>query len=279
LPKFQVYKDSSGKCRFRLKADNNKIVAVGEAYRNHASCINGINSIKKNSKAVIEDTTVEGPKLSNPKYEVYQDSTGKFRFRLRAGNGQIVAKSQSYQEKDACLNGVEVIRTSCDAEIEDETATGKFDADNVSVSKIEEVPKASETPITVIEASSNKRDAIIDELRKIRVSVEVGPPPTPPKGMWNEFKEFLSKYKIMGMAIAFVLGLYLGVLVQALVKDFLMPLLGLVMPGMSNLTTYSLTIINQVFSIGDFLVALITFVIVALIVFLVVKVAKRWNID
>jgi len=81
------------------------------------------------------------------------------------------------------------------------------------------------------------------------------------------------------LAAAFILGLYLGALVLALVKDFIIPLLGLAIPGMSNLATYSTTLMNQVFSIGDFLIALITFIVVAFIVFILVKVAKKWKIE
>jgi large conductance mechanosensitive channel len=68
-------------------------------------------------------------------------------------------------------------------------------------------------------------------------------------------------------------------LIQALVKDFIIPLLGLVIPGMSDLATYSVGVLSQVFGIGDFLVALITFVIVAFIVFIIVKVAKKWHME
>ena len=56
MPKFQVYKDSAGKFRFRLRAENNEIVAVGEAYEKFASCLNGIKSIQKNCNAKVEDT-------------------------------------------------------------------------------------------------------------------------------------------------------------------------------------------------------------------------------
>ncbi len=124
-----------------------------------------------------------------------------------------------------------------------------------------------------------KEDQMLEELRKIREALEKGPPPTPPKGLWNEFKDFLKSYKVLGLAVAFVLGLYLGALVQALVKDFIMPLIGLAIPGLANLSTYVVTLMSQQFGIGDFLVALITFIIVALIVFLIVKIAKRWKID
>jgi large conductance mechanosensitive channel len=125
----------------------------------------------------------------------------------------------------------------------------------------------------------SKEDEMLVELRKIREAVEKAPPPQPPKGLWNEFKDFLSKYKVLGLAVAFVLGLYLGGVVQALVKDFIMPLIGLAIPGVDNLATLSVTVLNQTFGVGDFLVALITFVIVAFVVFLIVKIGKRWRID
>jgi large conductance mechanosensitive channel len=120
-------------------------------------------------------------------------------------------------------------------------------------------------------------EEILDELKKIRVLLEKppAPPPPPPKGLWDEFKEFLSKYKVFGLAVAFIIGLYLGTLVQALVKDLLLPAIGLAIPGMTDLSTYTV----GPFAIGDFLVALITFIIVAFIVFLAVKVAKRWGME
>jgi len=122
-------------------------------------------------------------------------------------------------------------------------------------------------------------DKMLEELKKISASLEKAPPPEPPKGFVNEFKDFLSKYKILGLAVAFDLALYVGLLIQALVKDFIIPLLGLAIPGLSNLATYSVGVLSQTFGIGDFLVALITFIIVALIVFLIVKAAKRMKID
>jgi large conductance mechanosensitive channel len=125
----------------------------------------------------------------------------------------------------------------------------------------------------------SKEDEMLIELRKIREAVEKVPPPTPPKGLWNEFIDFLSKYKILGLAVAFVIGLYLGGLVQALVKDLLLPLIGLPVPRLADLSTYVVTLGSQKFSIGDFLVALITFIIVAVVVFIFVKVAKRWHLD
>ncbi|MEM2917265.1 MAG: MscL family protein [Candidatus Bathyarchaeia archaeon] len=124
-----------------------------------------------------------------------------------------------------------------------------------------------------------KDDEILEELRRIRALLEPKPAPPPKKGLWNEFMDFLSKYKVMGLAVAFIMGVYLGALVQALVKDLIMPIIGLAIPGLGNLATYSVTIESQQFGIGDFLVALITFIIVAFVIFLLVKITKKWGIE
>jgi large conductance mechanosensitive channel len=128
----------------------------------------------------------------------------------------------------------------------------------------------------------SKEEQMLDELKKIREALEpkpAPPAPEPPKGLINEFKDFLSKYKVLGLAIAFIMGVYLGGLVQSLVKDLLLPLIGLALPGLGDLATLSATVNSQTFGVGSFLVALITFVIVAFVVFLIVKVAKKWKMD
>jgi large conductance mechanosensitive channel len=125
-------------------------------------------------------------------------------------------------------------------------------------------------------------DKMLNELKKIRELLEpkpAAPAPAPPKGMWNEFVDFISKYKVMGLAVAFILGLYLGGVVQALVKDLIMPIIGLAFPGLGNLATYSFAVGSQLFGVGDFLVAVITFMIVAFVIFILVKVTKKLGID
>lgn len=142
-----------------------------------------------------------------------------------------------------------------------------------------------------------KDEEMIDELRKIRILLEpkpAPPAPEPPKGMWKEFVDFISKYKVMGLAVAFILGLYLGGVVQSLVKDIIMPIIGLVVPGLGNLSTLKFAVpstvfdvqgnppagyTGQIFGMGNFLVAVITFVIVAFVIFLIVKVTKKWGIE
>jgi large conductance mechanosensitive channel len=125
-------------------------------------------------------------------------------------------------------------------------------------------------------------EEIVSELQKIRELLTPKPaPPAPPepKGISSEFKAFLTNYKVLGLAVAFILGVYLGALVQALVKDLILPIIGIPLSGVGDLTTYSVTFDNQTFHIGDFLIAVITFIIVALVIFLIVKIAKRYKID
>ena len=112
------------------------------------------------------------------------------------------------------------------------------------------------------------------ELKKIRELLEPKPTPPPPKGMWAEFVDFLSKYKVMGLAVAFILGLYLGTLVQALVADFIMPTIELIFPGV-KWEEY----MAGPFRVGHFIGALITFLIICLIIFLIVKLVKRWGVE
>jgi len=115
----------SGKFRFRLRAENNKIVAVSEAYEQHAGCLKGVKSVQKNCNVNIEDLTVEGKRIPNPKYQVFTGVGSKFRFHLIASNGEIIAKSEGYETKEGCMNGIRAVQASCNAEIEDLMATKK----------------------------------------------------------------------------------------------------------------------------------------------------------
>jgi large conductance mechanosensitive channel len=128
-----------------------------------------------------------------------------------------------------------------------------------------------------------KDDEMLEELKKIRTLLEPKPAPSAPapKGLWKEFMDFISKYKIIGLAAGFIIALYLGALVLALVKDFIMPIIGLILNplGLGNLATAKTTFSSQDFLYGDFLMALITFLIVVLVVFLLVKATKRWGLE
>ncbi len=120
----------------------------------------------------------------------------------------------------------------------------------------------------------SKEDKMLEELKRIRELLTPKPAPPPKKGLWNEFMDFLSKYKVMGLAVAFIMAIYLGGLVKALVDDLVMPIVTLVMPGIEWEN-----IVVGPFRVGDFIGALITFLIVAFVIFIIVKITKRWGIE
>ncbi len=111
MGKFVIKTTKTG-IKFDLKAGNNEVIATSEVYNSAASCKNGIESVKKNAvEAKLEDQTQEGaPTVTNPKFEVYKDKAGEFRFRLKARNGEIIAVSEGYKAKASCLNGIESVR-------------------------------------------------------------------------------------------------------------------------------------------------------------------------
>ena len=105
---------------FNLKAGNGEVIAVSEVYTSEKACMNGIESVRKNAvEAKLEDQTVEGfEKVTNPKFEVYVDKAGEFRFRLKARNGEIIATGEGYKAKTSCLNGIDSIRRNApDADV------------------------------------------------------------------------------------------------------------------------------------------------------------------
>ena len=109
--------------KFNLKANNGEIIAVSEVYTTKSACLNGIESVRKNAPiAPVEDQTVEGfAAETNPKFEVYVDKAGEFRFRLKARNGEIIAASEGYKAKASCLNGIESVKKNApDAEVVEE---------------------------------------------------------------------------------------------------------------------------------------------------------------
>lgn len=97
---------------FNLKAGNGEIIATSEVYTTLDACKNGCASVAKNAPvANLEDQTAAGFETQkNPKFEVYTDKAGEFRFRLKATNGQIIAVGEGYKAKAGCLNGIESIR-------------------------------------------------------------------------------------------------------------------------------------------------------------------------
>ena len=120
MGKYVIRKTATG-IKFDLRSGNGETVATSEVYETEAACRKGMESVRKNAeKAKILDLTLaEGKTVTNPRFELFQDKAGAFRFRLRARNGGVIAVSESYSTKAACENGMESVRNNAaEAQIE-----------------------------------------------------------------------------------------------------------------------------------------------------------------
>lgn len=111
MGKFVVRETATG-LKFDLKATNGQVIATSEVYKSKASCMGGVKSVMKNAPiAGVEDHTEENYEtVKHPKFEMYVDKKGEFRFRLKATNGQVIATSEGYKTKKACENGVDSVK-------------------------------------------------------------------------------------------------------------------------------------------------------------------------
>jgi large conductance mechanosensitive channel len=121
----------------------------------------------------------------------------------------------------------------------------------------------------------DSNEEILAELRKITELLQKPPTPPAPKGTMQEFKAFLSQYKVLGLAVAFILGLYLGNVVKALVTDLILPIVSYALPPGTNINQYMV----GPFGVGDFANNVLTFLIVALVIFLIEKWSTNYNIS
>ena len=116
-----VIREKNDKFSFRLKAGNGETIATSQMYKSLTTCKAGIASVMANAPiANLENQTEEGfAAQKHPKFEVYKDNAGEFRFRLKAKNGQNIAASEGYASEKSCLNGIESVRRNAvDAKIE-----------------------------------------------------------------------------------------------------------------------------------------------------------------
>ena len=122
MGKFVIRKTNTG-IKFDLKANNGEVIATSEVYSSPESCKKGLASVQKNAPvAAVENQTLEGYAVEkHPKFEIYTDKAGEFRFRLKATNGQIIAVSEGYKAIASCLNGIESVKKNAvDAKIVEE---------------------------------------------------------------------------------------------------------------------------------------------------------------
>ena len=111
MGKFVIHKTATG-IKFDLKAANGEVIATSEVYNSEEACRNGIASVQRNAPiAAVEDQTAKDFTVEkHPKFEVYADKAGEFRFRLKAVNGQIIAVSEGYKAMASCMNGIESVK-------------------------------------------------------------------------------------------------------------------------------------------------------------------------
>ena len=107
-----VIKEAKTGSKFDLVAGNGEVIASSQIYKSESGLKNGIASVQKNApKAAVENQTVEGYTAEkHPKFEVYADKAGEYRFRLKASNGQIIAVSEGYKALKSCLNGIASVK-------------------------------------------------------------------------------------------------------------------------------------------------------------------------
>jgi large conductance mechanosensitive channel len=128
-----------------------------------------------------------------------------------------------------------------------------------------------------MEMSTNEQ--MLEELKQIREALV--PPPAPPekKNLWEEFKEFLDQYKVLGLTVAFIMALYLGRLVQALVTAWITPVINVILLSLGLLTPDQVLLNPSAYPLAFnptlFISELITFLIVAVVIFILVKFTKR----
>ena len=107
--KFEIYKDKAGEFRFRLKASNGQTILASEGYKQRGGAENGIESVRKNAP-------------NDARYERKETKAGKHMFNLKAGNGQVIGTSESYNSNSACENGIQSVKKNApDAKVADLT--------------------------------------------------------------------------------------------------------------------------------------------------------------
>lgn len=126
---FIIKKTNTGFNFSLIAANKQKIAVASQVYKTKAACKNGMASIAKNAARCIEENRIEDQTLKTPttstcpKFEIYFDKAGDYRYRLIATNGESIAMSEEgYKSKNGCINGIKSVAVNAvDAEVIDET--------------------------------------------------------------------------------------------------------------------------------------------------------------
>lgn len=107
MGKFEITTRKNGEYQFNLKASNGQVILTSEGYYSKSACLNGIESVKKNSQ-------------DDSRFMRSTSSNGKYYFNLKASNGQIIGFSEMYEAMSGRDNGIEAVKkNAADASIED----------------------------------------------------------------------------------------------------------------------------------------------------------------
>jgi len=118
MGKYVISKTSDDGYKFNLVAGNNEVIGTSQVFKSLDSAKKSTESVKKFCEADIEDQTLKNYEAKkNPKWEIYLDKAGEFRFRLCANNGENLLASEGYTTKANAKKGIESVRKNAGSEI------------------------------------------------------------------------------------------------------------------------------------------------------------------
>jgi len=97
MGKFEIKTRKNGEFQFNLKASNGQVILTSEGYSSKSSCLNGIESVRKNSQ-------------DENKFDKKTSTNGKYYFNLKATNGQVIGGSEMYQSASGRANGIASVK-------------------------------------------------------------------------------------------------------------------------------------------------------------------------
>jgi uncharacterized protein len=110
MGKFVISKRKNGEFQFNLKASNGQVILTSEGYASKTSCLNGVESVRKNSQ-------------DDSKFDRNTSKNGKHFFNLRSPNGQVIGSSEMYERGSSRNNGIASVRRNAPgAPVDDQAA-------------------------------------------------------------------------------------------------------------------------------------------------------------
>jgi uncharacterized protein len=109
IGQFTVSQRNNGEYQFALKAGNGEVILASQGYKSHRSCLNGVNSVRRNSADL-------------DRFVRHKASNGQYYFVLTAANGKVIGQSELYRRETSCKNGIaSVAHNAPRAAVEDRT--------------------------------------------------------------------------------------------------------------------------------------------------------------